>query len=320
MTPEEQEIADQVYEAMQLASRNSERSEQSKRWQAGLSDLGWCAEKTRRMLNQEVPEGEDYFKAFLGTAIGDHVEKALVEQMWPHAIVQASVTATIPGDGGRTYVLPGHPDVVLPEGKVLDNKTVFGLAGVERDGPSRSQQFQRHGYGLGAFTSGLFDEGVTLDDVQVGNIWIDRSGQDQRVHVQMERYNPDVIAEAGAWLDSVIYAYLRGEEALKEPPRDMCAKVCGFFESCRLYDTDVEGLITDQTVLNAVEMYLEGQSLHREGGRLKSMAREYMSGFSGIAKVSDETKWMLRWVHVNAVEVRPHVKAPYEKIDLRKVR
>ena len=45
---------------------------------------------------------------------------------------------------------------------------------------------------------------------------------------------------------------LAASEALKEPPREVCAATCGFFKGCREWETDVEGLLTDDTVLEAV--------------------------------------------------------------------
>lgn len=125
MTPEESLLAATVYGAIQSASNYSERSQQSADYRIGMSDLGYCSEKVRRML-AGIPEPvTDKLKAFIGTALGDHAERACLA-VWPHAIVQAEVVVALTGDRG-TYNVGGHPDLILPEGLVIDFKSAGGL-------------------------------------------------------------------------------------------------------------------------------------------------------------------------------------------------
>jgi hypothetical protein len=312
MNDDEKQIAEALYGAIQDEAHLSERSLQAAEFKVGVSDLGFCSERTRRMLDQQVPERTDALKAWIGTALGDYAERAAA-RVWPLAHIQPTVIVDLYGEQ-RVYTLTGHPDIVLPEGKVLDVKTDYGLSTVERTGPTIQQQYQRHVYAKAAWDYGLFDEDVSLEDVQVGNVWIDRAAIDERLHVQMEPYDEGMVASAGMWLDDVVYAYLQGEEARKEPPRDMCAVVCGFYRTCRAYDTDVEGLITDPLTLTSVAQYREGLEMEKAGKRLKDQAKQHLVGVRGSTG-----EFMIRWTHVNETVVPETVRTGYDKIDVREI-
>lgn len=310
MSDEEEALAEAIYGAIQAASNYSERSQQSADFRIGISDLGYCSEKVRRMI-AGIPEPvTDKLPAFIGTALGDHVEQALVD-MWPDVIRQAEVSLTLIGDGG-TYVLTGHPDLIRKDGLVIDVKSTRGLSKPRRMGPSQQQQFQRHGYGLAAFEAGLFNPDVGIEDVRVANVWMDRAGDDRELYVHMEPLSLDVIEQAAFWVDDLVYSYRNGIEARKEPPREVCAKTCGHFETCRALDTDVEGLLTDEGVLVAVDMYREGLALERQAKKLKDEAKASLSGITGSTG-----KFTVRWVHVNESEVR-FTRNAYERLDIRK--
>lgn len=306
MSPEEALVAADVYDAIQRHSNTSERSQQV---QVGVSDLGFCSERVKRQIAGEVAPERDVTAAFIGTALGRETEEALAK-VWPDAILQAEVTLRLQGET-RTYEIPGHPDIIRPHGLLIDVKTTRGLTVVKRTGPSQSQQFQRHGYALAAHEAGLFD--VPLEQVQVANVWLDRAGDDTEPHVQMEPFNPEVVEEAARWLDEVVYAYEHGLDARKEPPREMCAKVCGFYETCRLYDTDVEGLLTDPKVVTAVQMYLEGGDLERQGAKLKDQAKGNLLGITGATGDA-----MVRWVHISERDVPARVQGAYDRLDVRR--
>ena len=309
MTPDEQHLADQIYGAVQAASNFSERAQQSADFRIGISDLGFCSEKVRRMV-AGIPEPvTDKLPAFIGTALGDHIEEACMA-LWPEAIRQPEVSITLRGDGG-TYAVRGHPDLVLPDGLVIDVKTTRGLETVRRTGPSRQQQYQRHCYGLGAYEAGLFNEDVHLEDVKVANVWLDRAADDRELFVHMEPLSLELIQEAAWWVDDVAYAYTQGEAARKEPAREVCAKTCGHFATCRALDTDVEGLLTDREVVTAVDLYRDGLDLERQGKRLKDQAKAALTGVSGSTG-----KFSVRWVHVNESEVH-YTRGAYDKLDVR---
>ena len=165
----------------------------------------------------------DKTAAFIGTALGDHIEQAYCA-VYPKAIRQAEVSLWCKGTAGG-YTLVGHPDIIDPRGVIIDVKTTRGLSIVRRNGPSQQQQFQRHCYALAAF--GLFDATSPWTDVKVANVWFDRAGDETYPYVHMEPFSPEVVAQAGMFIDDLVYAYLHDEAARKEPPREVCAKVCG---------------------------------------------------------------------------------------------
>lgn len=310
MNEQERTIADRLYAGLQALSNFSARTLQAKEFQVGVSDLGFCSERVRRSIDRQVEPDTDKLKALIGTALGDYMERAAMA-VWPEAVTQATINVLLSGER-REYELSGHPDIILPEqGIVLDGKTDYGLNTVRRTGPSLQQQFQRNLYGLGAWNAGFFGD-RPLSEVQVGNVWLDRAGIEQELHVQMEPYSEDLTHDAATWLDDVVYAYLNGEEARKEPPREMCAVVCGFYEVCRAWDTDVEGLLTDKTVLESVSMHREGGDLVKRGKKLQDEAKVHLKGITGSTG-----EFNIRWTHVNDSVVPEQHRRGYDKLDIR---
>ena len=310
MNDDEEALAASVYEAIQRASNYSSRSMQSRQFKVGISDLGFCSERVRRMLDNQVPDDKDVLPAWIGTSLGDHSEQAVMA-MWPHAHRQVEVTVRLIGERG-TYNVTGHPDLIVDD-KLVDIKTGRGLGVARRQGPSQQQQFQRHCYAVGAWNAGYFGD-LPLEEVKVANVWIDRAADERELYVQMEPFDPGVVEQAGWWLDDVIYSFIHGEEARKEPPREMCEKVCGFYATCRALDTDVEGLLTDDTVLTAVDMYRDGLTMVKEGERLKDQAKAHLTDVRGSTG-----EFNVRWTHVNGTHVE-YDRAGYERLDIRKIK
>jgi hypothetical protein len=323
MNDVEQELADDFYEAMMRASRESPRSQQAGRFQLGVSDLGFCPERARRMLDGQVPDDTDVLPAFLGTAIGDHAERAYAAAH-PDVLVQAQVENQfrILIDG-KPYlvVVPGHPDIIEPEkGRLLDVKTDYGLSDAERQGPDLQKQFQRHTYGKAAWEQGLFAPHIGLADVVVGNVWIDRAAEDRYVHVNLEPLDLDVVDQAQAWLEDVVYHSLNGSEAEKVPPRDMCKVVCGHYAKCRMFDTDVEGLIDDPVTVDRVQMYLEGREQAKAGVGLRKQMSAHLTGVVGTVRLDDGTVLQLRETFVNESLVPEHKRRSYTKLEITEVK
>jgi hypothetical protein len=310
---EEQLLADDIYDAVMASSRYSVRSKQSSEFKMGVSDLGFCSERMRRMIDRQVPEDTDLLAAFIGTWLGEGVEVAIAAA-YPNALVQREVSLTLEGDHG-TYRLSGHPDVILADdGLLLDVKTDYGLGTIARQGPSQQQQFQRHGYAKAAHDMGLFGD-IPLGDIRVANFWLDRAAIDKYGHVQMEPYDPEQVRLAAEWLDDVVYAYTQDEEARKEPPREMCAVTCGFFTVCRAFDTDAQGLITDPSIIDHVQAYTEGMDMVREGTKLKDQAKRHLEGIKGSTG-----EFTIRWVHVNEALTAPGVRRAHDKLEIKKIR
>lgn len=310
MDADEQDLADSIYQAVMRYSLDSPRSQQAAQFKIGVSDLGYCSERTRRMLDQQKPDDTDVLAAFIGSAIGDWAEQAIAAR-WPQAVLKAEVVCPLHGDGGD-YLVNGHPDVLLP-GLVVDVKTTRGLGVVRRTGPDRQQQFQRHCYAKAAWLGGYFP-GIPLEEVKVANVWFDRAGDEKEAYVQMEPYDERWVEEATMWLDDVIYAFVHQQTARKEPPREVCAATCGFFGDCRAQDTDVTGLLTDDTILAAVEMHREGAALRKQANLLLDQAKANLSGVIGSTG-----KFSVRWVNVNGSHVE-YDRAGYQRLDIKEVK
>ena len=95
MDDDEQALADTLYTAIQFYTTHDERGQQAREYRVGVSDLGYCSERTRRMLAQEDPGDSDMFLAFLGTAIGDHFERAVKQAYGDRVLIQPTVTLTL---------------------------------------------------------------------------------------------------------------------------------------------------------------------------------------------------------------------------------
>jgi hypothetical protein len=154
-----------------------------------------------------------------------------------------------------------------------------------------------------------------LEDVRVGNVWLDRSGNESSVHVQIEPFSDEVLAEAARWIDEVVYAYTTEQTAQKEPPREVCAKTCGFFSTCRAQDTDVSGLLEGRETIEAVQLYLEGRDLERRGRDFKNEAKTALDGIEGSTG-----QYTVRWVHVEESVIPETTRRAHKRLDIRAVK
>lgn len=313
----EAKLAAEAYEAVNDWSDNTERTQQDANFIVGVSNIGHCSEKVRRMLNREpMTKQIDKLAAFNGTWIGEGIEQA-VKAKWPTAIIQSTVSLDLHTDQGD-FNLTGHPDIILPQdGILLDVKSTDGLAKVtayklfETD---LQKRFQRHGYGFAAWKDGLFGD-IAAEDVLVGNLWIDRGGTDHEFIVRLEPLDTNVIAEMEEWISNVVYAFVNKIEAPKEPSRSFCANWCEYFDTCRAGDTDAEGLIEDPDADMAAALYQEGMALEKEGKRLKDQAKADLRGLNGSTG-----KYIIRWVEVGETLVPESRRRGYTRLDLSKVK
>jgi hypothetical protein len=311
MNDEEQRLADFTYQAIQRFATGTERSIQAQMFKVGISDLGHCQEYVRRSILQEpLTDVRDYSAAFVGTAVGDYVERALLN-LWPGAIRQQSIKVILESDQG-TFEITGHPDIVVIPGNpsVIDVKTVDGLGKVRRTGPTQQQIFQRNLYGLGCWQMGMFGD-IDPERIRVGNVWVDRSGREHECFANIETYSPTVTQAAIEWLSDVVYAVRHDEEAQREPSREFCADWCPRFSACRASDTDVHGLLTDPDVLAAVDLHIQASAMKRQASKMDTEAKNALYGING--STGSHT---VRWVHVNGGHVS-FDRQGYERLDIK---
>lgn len=301
------DLADDVVAAYSAASMNSARSQQAKDRVLGPSDLGGCRAKIRNVLI-EAPRTERTtppLEAFIGTWVGEGLEQAYVASR-PGSVAQASIRTELPsGD-----VTNGTADVVDPElDGVIDFKGRDGLSAVQHDGAPFKNLAQVMIYLLGAIQMGLVSKDATYNLV-----YFDRSGKQKKPHIISGTLDMDVIAEVEERVGEAKYAALWGEEAPRDEPYMICKDYCEFFDFCRGGEQP-QGLIDHPVQVRAVDRYLEGARLEREGKALKASAKPDLQGIEGSTGIAT-----VRWVHIGETNVKASRKAAYDRLDVRPVK
>lgn len=294
---------------------NSARSIQAQEGRLGPSDIGFCRQKAVLMTKGvEATDSSPKWAAAVGTAIHNYVETALHE-MFPKwllgSIDNLSVTASLPS-GAK---ISGHPDIViLDQNTVLDIKTVDGFEWVKREGTSQQHKYQRHLYALGCIQEGMFDDSKPI---YVGNVYLDRSGKEQKPLVLIEEFDPTLTDEIDSWVQDVIYAVQNNEDASRDIPSAVCERICSHFTACRGGMAVHEGgeQIVDGELLSAVDMYVEARDMAKRADQMKKEAASRLFGVNGATD-----KWQVRWVEVQPSRVESFDKAGYSRLDIRKNR
>lgn len=211
----------------------SPRSQQALRGEIGASDLGFCRERTRRVLTHAVPtDVPDKWSAILGNYIDAGVKAARQASERPGLMHDVRLQVTLPSG----YTLWCSLDELDTEEPAYnDVKTKDGLALIRRTTAGDQPRYQRHVCYYAAHQNGLVPaEGI------VRNIFLDRSGNDRHPHVEQEPFDMNVVLEADAWLSDAVYAAQHAEEAMKDAPRPVCERFCEFFTACRLREDSAE--------------------------------------------------------------------------------
>lgn len=303
-------IAVTVAGVIDRAMTDSERSLWAKDHRIGVSDIGHCREYVRRMLMQE-PFSDEQNKftlaALIGTAIGDHIEKAMVDMEGAEWVKQDEVVVGLRWND-VVINLPGHPDL-YDRHTVIDFKSRNGLGVVRRSGASQNERFQ-----LSLYARALIERGDVDEDALLALVYIDRSGQEKMPHVVAWHYDPQVAREAEEWLGDVLYAVANGEEASRDKERSWCYECCPFATACRGADSDVEGLITDEEVVAAVKTYVDAAARERQAKRDKDAAKAALAGITGSTG-----EYTVRPVEIGPSSFQVE-RDGYTRIDIRPVR
>ena len=291
------------------------RSKQSRDGILGPSDLGFCRQKAV-LMTKGVPQSDvvPKWSAAVGTAIHNYVEAALKESH-PDWLVGSIDKMRVTAKFDSGIEISGHPDIVVQSSNaVLDIKTVDGFEWVKRNGTSIQHKYQRHIYALGCIQSGLLDGSK---DVYVGNIYFDRSGKIDIPHVTLEKFDDSLTGEIDNWIQDVIYAVKNGEDANRDIPSAVCERICSHFTACRgaLDESGETEFITNPELLSAVDMYVEAREISKNAESMKKEAQTRLAGISGSTG-----EWQIRWVDVGATRVEAFDKAPYSRMDVRRVR
>jgi hypothetical protein len=312
--PAPEMISDLVRSAMKVHDMRRDRSVQTTQGRLGPSDLGFCRQKAT-LVAKYVPasDAKSTWPAIVGTALGEYVETALAEAFpgWRlGSVTQQPVSHTFPCG----LAVGGTPDIVVPEwNAVLDLKTKDGFSWVKREPWSQNYLYQLSTYALA-----LIDAGILSADrpVTIGLVFIDRSGGEQDPYVVLRTLSPGIEDEIDGWITDVIYAVQQHEDAMRDIPAPVCERICEWFTVCRgglpAEDSD---LITDETLIGAIDMYVEGRDTKAEGERQMDEAKGMLEGVTGTTGV-----WQVRSTKVGPADIPGYQRAGYTKIDIRRQR
>lgn len=309
------DLLQELQDALETNEAASPRTMQSREGILGPSDIGFCRQKAVLVTRQTKPTDEvSHWAAIVGTAIHNQVEAAF-KKSHPDwllgSIDKVKVSATLPSGA----VISGHPDIVIPErNMVLDIKTVDGFEWTLRNGPSPSHKYQRHLYALGLIDAGILDGSKP---VLVGNVYYDRSGKKKTPLLYVDEIDHDLTPIIDSWVGDVIYAVKNGEDSARDVAAAVCQQICEFFTVCRgsLPTSDIPELITDEYLLSAIDMYVDGRNMEKKGSDMKKEASTILSDVNGSSG-----RHQVRWVKVNPSFIQGYERAASSRLDVREVK
>lgn len=309
--PTAPEISALLTTALKAHSDSTPRSIQSAEGRLGPSDIGWCRQKAALMTKGvEKTDSRSVAAASIGTAVHDYVFAAL-RPFFPNWLIESvRVTATLPCGAE----ISGSPDIVIPTwNMVLDLKTVDGYEKINRFGVSQNHRYQRHLYAMGAIAAGLIDDSKP---VYVGNVYVDRSGQETEPLVLVEEMDPLLTDEIDRWVSDVIYAVQHNEDANRDIAAPVCESICEFYTVCRgdLPVSENEFIDTPD-IRDAVTLFVEARDAEAAAKKQKEQAKAVLSGLNGIAN-----GYQIRTTFIPESEVPGFTRRASERLDVRKVR
>jgi hypothetical protein len=308
------DIANKIIESLTAWESATPRTKQARDGILGPSDIGFCRQKAVLMTTGLQPtDNPPKWSAAVGTAVHNYVENA-IKTSHPDWLVgsidHVEVTATLPSG----VEIKGHPDIVIPkENAVIDIKTVDGLAYIRNQGASLQHKYQRHLYALGLVQAGVLSADKP---VIVGNLYMDRSGKEPTPLLLAEEMDPMLTGEIDLWVEDVIYAVKNKEDANRDVAAPVCERICEFYTVCRGSLPDSESdMIEDTELINAVDAYVRGREMEKEGASLKKEAQVLLAGVSGSTGTHQ-----VRWTEVQPTVVESFQKNGYMRMDVRTLR
>lgn len=278
------ELGEQVLVSVTDFQANSPRSAQPV---LGMSQIGGCREFIRAFIAKDERGLQEELKwaAYLGTAVGDHIETILGDMGFT---TQKETFLTLPKSGIKVR---GHMDI-RGKNAVGDLKTKDGLAAVRHDGPSFKEKAQISGYLIAELQAGRVDEDAT------GTlIYLDRSGKTPEVFTWTT-----TVAQAYLILEAVEERLADVQKALasgysqgylRDEPESWCWAVkCPFYMACWNGYTPTEK-VTHERELDAVRRYTQARDEEVNAKERKEQAREDLRGVEGITPDGTIVRWTL---------------------------
>lgn len=312
LIPEEETLSVLISSALSAYQEFDERTQQARGGKIGPSDIGFCRQKATYVLSGVQPtDSRSMWSAAVGTAVHDYTKQALKRQFPAWKCDDTKVTAFFPNLNAK---ISGTPDMIVPAyNLILDAKTVDGFEKIRRYGVPLSHRMQRHIYAIGAVQDGHLDG---TSQVYVGNVYFDRSGKESKPLVLIEEFDDAFTGEVEDWISDVLYAATNSEDASRDIAPAVCERICEFFSVCRgsLPAHDSEP-ITHPDLIQAIDMYVEGRDMEKQGKALKTKASIDLKGING-----SDGRFQVRWVETAPVDVPGYQRAASMRLDVRPVK
>lgn len=287
-------LADRFLAALKEFENTKPRNQQVR---LGPSELGGCREYVRNVMvgSPMQPNDEWPTAAVVGTLVGTHLETVAEEYMG--ALTEVPVTATLPNG----LKVSGHADVVLVEDNaVVDAKTKDKLATVKYEGASLENLIQISVYTLGLVQAGVLTEGATAH-----LIYVDRSGNEQKLH-EVELSWEDIlryvdlcvqrleeVVQVQEFIDQGDTQYARTLRD-KTPPYCYSPKVmCPFRDLCwegSDWKPDRDSIV-DPEVAETVERYDEARANAKQWTDIQQNLRGKLAGVNGMTASGFSVYW-----------------------------
>lgn len=302
---------DRLMTEVGLWQLNTPRTQQGIRRVLGPSEVGGCREYIRATIAGDEKQSLDPLKwaAFCGTAVGDLLEQVAVARYAAEgAETQVEASCLLPLTGIR---VTGHADVTFID-EVWDFKSKDGLAEIRLNGPSFKEWVQ-----ISTYLVGLIQQGRLPETALGVLVYIDRSGADKNALPYQVDYATALnflkaaderLMEVGSALGS---GYEQGY--LRDMPESWCVNVgCPFAWQCWAgYDPTND--ITHPVELEAIDLYVKGRDMQKEGKTLQDNAKQrlYPDPEHKVEGVTEE--YVLKW----STRFNQHGEA-YDQISLTK--
>lgn len=267
----------------------------------GPSELGGCREYIRAVVANDPGLPETGFKAaaFMGTAVGDLIERVFGESL--QAITQFEITTFLSRSGitvagSSDAIIPAGVLEIAPDGLIIDVKSKDGIATPEKYGASLENMIQ-----LATYLVGAVQMGVLTADAKACLLYADRGGNDKRFatvtidHDEALRWvdlAEDRLQDVQDVLDRGSQEEDRWRLRDKDPNQWCFAVQCPFRENCwGGSDFRPTAEITHPDVIEQVNRYKEAMAEEKAVASRKADARKGLVGVTGIAPDRTTVTW-----------------------------
>ncbi len=283
-------IGKRIFDTIAEAQNNYARSRQSSKRVLGRSEMGGCREYIRATISgdEKRETGRLKWAAYIGTHLGDDIERDVKNMLGDQAVTQERVTVQVPipsdAEGAEpTYVsVTGSLDLALLDifgdgtDDLVDFKSKDGVKPVRADGPSFKECAQISGYLIACI-----EKGILRPNSMAHLVYIDRAGNDKQPWVYTITLEDarNFIAMVGTRLHEVASAMTAGitQSYLRDMPESWCYHTgCPFYWQCwDGYAPTQE--ITNVAAIAAMEQYDQGRELVKLGEQYKRQAKNFLN-------------------------------------------